>query len=144
MSAAFGESHPLAEGVRASLTRPQVPSFCHSSKYQKAVFQCGRSAGSARHVHALPDDVHDGVEDRATGVLGRPAARPVGRDQGFEDGPLGVGEAGVEGRHGRLAWLAHARYDSGRRVTHSSQLPRQALSSAGADSSHLMLPEPAW
>src|SRR5262245_11081886 len=30
--------------------RSQVPSFCHSWKYQKAVFQYGNSAGRARHV----------------------------------------------------------------------------------------------
>jgi hypothetical protein len=31
--------------------RSQVPSCCHSWKYQKAVFQWGRSLGMARHVH---------------------------------------------------------------------------------------------
>ena len=79
---------------RASSIRSQVPSLCHSWKYQKAVFQYGNSAGQ-RPPGAPRRTTYRTASTRSRRLYfgGRPP-RLVGRDQGLQDGPLGVGQPG--------------------------------------------------
>src|SRR5262245_18300424 len=79
----------------------------------------------------LADGVHDGVQQGPAGVLGRPPARLVGRDQGFQDRPLGVRQPGRELSRGRHPCRFHDAESNLDRSTDSRLLSQQALTGIG-------------
>src|SRR5262249_24787743 len=77
----------------------------------------------------LADGVQDGIEDSPAGVLRRPAAGLVGRDQGLEDGPQLVAHPGRVRGGGRHPCRFHARETTLDRSTDSRLFSPQALRS---------------
>src|SRR5262249_20237434 len=73
------------------------------------------------------DRVQDGIEDSPAGVLRRPAAGLVGRDQGLEDGPQLVAHPGRVRGGGRHPCRFHARETTLDRSTDSRLFSPQAL-----------------
>src|SRR5262249_31331898 len=76
----------------------------------------------------LADGVQDGIEDSPAGVLRRPAAGLVGRDQGLEDGPQLVAHPGRVRGGGRHPCRFHAPETTLDRSTDSRLFFPQALS----------------